>query len=181
MTPDIYKHLGWRVYLLFFLRQGRWFILNLFLLALVVAIRIMVVLPDDITPLMVYQVTMAVLLLLPVTLLIGLIGATVQYLAFSYCLDEHSLKVKTGIIDIHVDAIPYRQVQDINNRRNLLFRLLGISKLIILSGGTEDAGDANDESKNIIPAIDKHVAEYLQEELIKRANVARMVQHEEPV
>jgi membrane protein YdbS with pleckstrin-like domain len=181
MLEPRYYHLGWRVYLLFFLRQGRWFILNVLLLALIIAIRIIVVLPDSITPLMVYQVTLGVLLLLPVTLLVGLIGATIQYLAFSYCLDEHSLKVKTGILDIHEDAIPYRQVQDINNRRNLLFRLLGISKLIILSGGTEDAGDANDESKNIIPAIDKHVAEYLQEELIKRANVARMVQHEEPV
>jgi uncharacterized membrane protein YdbT with pleckstrin-like domain len=68
-------------------------------------------------------------------LLIGLVAATFQYLSFSYSLDEHSLKVKTGIIDIHEDAIPYRQVQDINIRRNLLYRLFGLSRLIILSGG----------------------------------------------
>ncbi len=181
MTPEIYKRLGGRAFILFFLRHGQWFVLNLLLLALVIAARIMIVMPDFITPLMLDQVTLGVLLLLPLTLLIGLIGTLFQYFGYSYCLDDHSLKVKTGIIDIHVDAVPYRQMEDINNRRNLLFRLLGLSRLIILSGGTQDAGDANDESKNIIPAIDKHVAEYLQEELIKRANVARTIPHEENI
>ena len=177
MTPEIYKRLGGRAFILFFFRHGQWFVLNLILVALVIAARIMVVRPDFITPLIVEQVTLGVLLLLPLTLLIGLIGTLWQYFGYSYCLDDHALKVKTGIIDIHVDAIPYRQMQDINNRRYLLFRLLGLSRLIILSGGTQDAGDVNDESKNIIPAIDKHVGDYLQEELIKRANVARTVQH----
>jgi membrane protein YdbS with pleckstrin-like domain len=181
MTEALYKHLGWRVYILFFMRQGRWFILNLLLLILIIAIRIMVVLPEQITPLMTYQATLIVLLLLPITLLIGLVAATFQYLSFSYSLDEHSLKVKTGIIDIHEDAIPYRQVQDINIRRNLLYRLFGLSRLIILSGGTEDQGDQNDESKNIIPAIDKNVGAYLQEELIRRANVARVAHYEENI
>jgi|GEM_PF-5503538 len=178
-TKPKFKHLGRRAYLLFFLRQGRWFILNLFLLGLIIAGRIMVVVPEEIvTPLIIDQVTLGVSLLLIVTFIIGLIGATIQYLAFSYLLDEHSLRVKTGIIDIHEDAIPYRQVQDINNRRDLLYRLLGLSRLIILSGGTQDADDANDESKNIIPAIDKDVAAYLQEELIRRANIARVTHHE---
>lgn len=181
MLEPRYYHLGWRVYLLFFLRQGRWFILNLFLLILILAIRIIVVLPDSITPLMVYQVTMGVLLLLPITLIIGIIGAWIQYLAYEFCLDEHALKIKSGIIGLREDAIPYRQMQDVDIKRDVLFRLLGLSRLTILTAGTEDSGDVDDESKGIIPAIDKKLASWLQETLLQRANIERIAHHQEEI
>ena len=92
-------------------------------------------------------------------------------------MSEDSFKIKRGIFNKVEDAIPYRQVQDVDIERSLLFLILGLSRVIILTAGHEDEKDtAGDESEGVIPAVDKSLAEWLQTELLKRADIQKTVQ-----
>lgn len=171
-----YHHLGWRVYLLFLLQKSQWFIINLLAVIILVTIIRTINLPETIPTAAPVYTFLVLVGALPITLLFGLLVAWIKYLAYEFCLDENSLKLRTGIIGVHIDAIPYRQMQDIDIERDALFRLFGISRLMILTAGTEDQGDPKNEAKGIIPALDKVIALQLQEELLKRANIEKTVQ-----
>jgi uncharacterized membrane protein YdbT with pleckstrin-like domain len=96
------------------------------------------------------------------------------YINYKFSLGEDSFKVKRGILYKEEIAIPYRQIQDVNIRRDPAFLIMGLSKLIIQSAGHDEKGDEAGESEGILPAIDKDMAERLQEELLKRANVQKV-------
>lgn len=94
---------------------------------------------------------------------------------------EDSFKIKRGILSKAENAIPYRQIQNVDIERGLLFQMLGLSRLIILTAGHEDESPRNapigsDEAEGIIPAIDQKLAEWLQTELLKRADVQKIIQ-----
>ncbi|MBU6500411.1 MAG: PH domain-containing protein [Patescibacteria group bacterium] len=98
------------------------------------------------------------------------------YVTYKYMLDVDSLKVKRGIFSQEQVAIPYRQIQDVTIERSITYRLWGLSRLVILTAGHEDAKDGTGQSEGILPALDKDVAEKLQEELLRRANVQKIVE-----
>lgn len=95
-------------------------------------------------------------------------------------MTEDSLKIKRGIFSKTENAIPYRQIQNVDIERDLVFQMLGLSRLIILTAGHEDEPKGvpygSDESEGVIPAIDQKLAEYLQTELLKRADIEKTVQ-----
>jgi putative membrane protein len=106
------------------------------------------------------------------------------YTNYRFALGENSLKIKRGVIGKEEMAIPYRQIQDVDINRDLSFRIWGLSKLIILTAGREDAAvggrsGRSDESEGYLPALDKDLAEWLQHELLTRANVQRVVEERE--
>lgn len=98
------------------------------------------------------------------------------YITYKYMLDADSLKVKRGILSQEQVAIPYRQIQDVTIERSITYRLWGLSRLIILTAGREEEKGDTGESEGILPALDKDVAEKLQEELLSRANVQKVVE-----
>ncbi len=109
--------------------------------------------------------------------------AWLVYTNYRFALGENSLKIKRGIIGKEEMAIPYRQIQDVDINRDLSFRVWGLSKLIILTAGREDVGaerrgSEGDESEGYLPALDKDLAEWLQHELLSRANVQKVVEEE---
>ncbi len=99
------------------------------------------------------------------------------YVNYKFMLGEDSLKIKRGILNKEEVAIPYRQIQDVDIKRDLAFQMMGISRLAILTAGHEDdKKNRDDESEGILPAMDKDLAEWLQAELLKRANVQKVVE-----
>jgi putative membrane protein len=96
------------------------------------------------------------------------------YKNYTFALGDDSLKIKRGILNKEEVAIPYRQIQDVDINRDLSFQMLGLSKIVILTAGHEDAADKNDDSEGILPAIDKNLADWLQAELLKRANIQKV-------
>ncbi len=102
----------------------------------------------------------------------------VDYSGYGYQLGPDALKLRRGTFHKDETAIPYRQIQNIGIERPFLYVLSGTSKLVILTAGHEDkdsaAGDA--ESEGIIPIIDKDLAIRLQNELLSRANIQKVVQ-----
>lgn len=100
------------------------------------------------------------------------------YRSHQYCLEEDAVKVRQGVISKEEIAIPYRHIEDVTIERSVLDQFLGLSRLVILTAGHEDEIDKkkNDESEGILPAMDRHLASMLQEELLKRADVQRVVE-----
>ncbi len=101
-----------------------------------------------------------------------------MYSHYKFSLGDDSLKIKRGVFNQEEVAIPYRQIQDVDISRNLSFQMLGLSRIIILTAGHEDEKAPGDESEGVLPAIDKDLAEWLQAELLKRANVQKVVEEQ---
>jgi len=101
--------------------------------------------------------------------------AWLRYINYQYCLGADSLKISRGILNKEEVAIPYRQIQDVNIRRDIAYRIFGLSQLIILTAGQEEKSEGGGESEGMLPALDKTTAEKLQEELLRRADVQKVV------
>ena len=98
----------------------------------------------------------------------------ILYSSWAFMLENDSLKIKRGIFNKTEDAIPYKQIQNVDIERSFLFQIMGLSRLVILTAGHEDENSSQDESEGIIPAIDKNVAEALQATLLSKANVQKI-------
>jgi uncharacterized membrane protein YdbT with pleckstrin-like domain len=98
------------------------------------------------------------------------------YINYKFFLGEDSLKIKRGILEKEEIAIPYRQIQDVDLERDLSFQMMGLSRIVILTAGHDDEKPLEDDSEGILPALDKDLAEWLQAELLKRANVQKVVE-----
>lgn len=105
-----------------------------------------------------------------------LIVTWIEYRTYKYCLGENSLKIKRGLFTKEEVAIPYRQIQDVDIRRDLYFQMMGLSRIIILTAGTEDENPKDSESEGILPALDKNLCEWMQAQLLERANVQKVVE-----
>ncbi len=89
-------------------------------------------------------------------------------------LDTDALKIRRGILSKEEIAIPYRQIQDVDVDQSISDRIWGVARLAILTAGQEKTGEGNDESEGIFPAIDRVLAESLQTELLKRADIEKV-------
>ena len=125
----------------------------------------------------VFLAAWAILCIACIVVLVILFAAWLEYANFKFCLGEDSLKIKKGILSKEEVAIPYRQIQDVDIERNLSYRIWAVSRLVILTAGYEEEKKSDaDESEGILPAIDKDLAEWLQAELLKRANVQKVTE-----
>jgi len=109
--------------------------------------------------------------------------ARLSYINYLFAITDDSLKIKKGILNKTENAIPYRQIQNVDIERDIIFRMMGLSRLVILTAGHEDEKSQRPktylgESEGIIPAIDQKLAEYLQAELLRRANVQKVTSQE---
>lgn len=116
-------------------------------------------------------------LLFIVAVALAFFSAWLTYKNYTYAFEENALKIRRGIFNKEEIEIPYRQVQDVAIERPLLFRFFGVSRLVILTAGRE-AGGKTDESEGVLPALDKDLAEKMEQELTSRANVEEI--REEP-
>jgi len=109
-------------------------------------------------------------------LIISFVFSWLTYINYMFCIAEDSFKIKRGILNRTEDAIPYRQIQNVDIEQDFLFLMLGLSRVIILTAGREDEKEDADASEGVIPAVDKKLAEWLQTELLKRAEIQKTIQ-----
>lgn len=98
------------------------------------------------------------------------------YTHYKFLLGDDALKIKNGILNKKETAIPYRQIQNVDIERDLAFQMFGLSRIVILTAGEEEQKPGESESEGILPALDKDLAEWLQAELLKRANVQKVTE-----
>lgn len=113
------------------------------------------------------------------TLAVFFITAFVSWLGyamFQFSLGTDIFKIRRGIFTKDETAIPYRRIESVDIRRNLIHQLFGVSRITIET--TIDSESTADNKKNssdeVFPVIDHSLAENIQEELTKRANVQKM-------
>jgi len=117
------------------------------------------------------------LALLVIVLGITFFIAWLIYSNYKFCLGDDSLKIKRGILDKEEVSIPYRQIQNVDIKRDLSFQMIGLSRIVILTAGHEEGEKPeDDDTEGILPALDKDLAEWMQAELLKRANVQKVTE-----
>lgn len=101
------------------------------------------------------------------------------YINYKFSVSDDGLHIKRGIFMKHEVSIPYKQIQDVGIRRDLAYIILGLSKLLIETAG--DAGSAGpDSAEGVLPALDKIKAEEIRAELLRRANMERVMRVNPP-
>jgi uncharacterized membrane protein YdbT with pleckstrin-like domain len=120
------------------------------------------------------------LALFVVVFAITFLVAWLIYKNYKFCLGDDSLKIKRGVLNKEEVAIPYRQIQDVDIRRDLSFQMIGLSRIVILTAGhDDDEKPGDDDTEGILPALDKDLAEWMQAELLKRANVQKVTEEKQ--
>lgn len=114
-------------------------------------------------------------------LLLAFFVSWLVYINYKFALGENALKIKRGIFDQEEVAIPYRQIQDVDLVRPIIFRILNVSQIVILTAGHEDLQRTSDDegrergqSEGVLPILDKDLAEWMQAQLLDHANVQKV-------
>ena len=111
-------------------------------------------------------------LLFIILCLILILTAWLQYISFAFAFDDAAFKTRHGIFNLTEISIPYRQIQDIDISRPLSYRLLGMSRIVILTAGREDTDNPErDHSESTIDLIENKIALELQHELLERSTL----------
>ena len=177
---EVYHTMGKKTFWIFLLQRVQAaFILFLLTIVLLVISQQAFLASTQIGNLTGYAVMAAwmCLALFIVVFAITLLIAWLIYKNYKFCLGDDSLKIKRGVLNKEEVAIPYRQIQDVDIRRDLSFQMIGLSQIVILTAGhDEDEKPGDDDSEGILPALDKDLAEWLQAELLKRANVQKVTE-----
>lgn len=101
---------------------------------------------------------------------VGIIINTLRYKFFLFTLEEFSLKLRKGVLRITEISIPYRQMQNVDITRPLLYRFFGLSRLVILSAGHEQDNEG-DQTDTVFDPIDFEIAEGIRDFLGRRIGV----------
>ena len=168
-----YQTLGKKVFWLFFLQIApAAFILLIISIALFILSLQPFLTADSFGSLQEY-ITIGSLVTFLISLIFFVISfaiARLIYINYVFLMADDSFKIKRGFFSKTENAIPYRQIQNVDIERNFIFQMLGLSRLVILTAGHEDENPKQgDEAEGIIPAIDQKLAETLQTELLRRA------------
>lgn len=117
-------------------------------------------------------VSLAGLGLFLLTFSIAILYAWLRYVTYQYAIGDHSFQVERGILSREEISIPYRQIQNVDIYQSLFERLLGVSRVIILTAGHEDlTGEERGESEGVLPIIDKRMADSIRNDLLSRTKI----------
>ena len=107
---------------------------------------------------------------------IGLIVSTLQYKFFIFTLEEFGLRMRKGILNVEEITIPYRQMQDVDVTRSIIYRLFGLSRLVVFSAGHEQPGEP-EQTDTVFDLIDYDIAEDIRIILGRRIGI-QVTEHE---
>ncbi len=110
-----------------------------------------------------------------IAFIIYILIARIAFKSRGFFIGADALKIRKGIFTRQEIAIPYRQIQNVDIERSLFQQLTGVSKLVIVTAGADDEETQRVESKGILETVDRDIAEALQDELLRRADVQRVV------
>ncbi|OVE77627.1 hypothetical protein BVX98_02190 [bacterium F11] len=120
------------------------------------------------------RTTLIWVIAIPIILIINYFWSKLCYRFYKYQLTDLDFRKEQGVISkIHV-SIPYDRIQNVDIRRGLLTRILGLSDLHIQTAGSSTANALGD-AEGKLPGLSKETAENLRDELIKRAQKARSI------
>ncbi len=99
----------------------------------------------------------------------GFIIARIEHRNYTFTLEEFDLKLKKGIFDIKEVSIPYRQIQNVDITKPLVYQFFGVSRLVLVTAGHSEK--SNDGTDIVFDPIDSDLAEEVRNMLQKRVGV----------
>ncbi len=109
----------------------------------------------------------------------GLFMSWMDYISCVFTLDEASFNIRRGIFNKREVSIPYRQIQDINIEQTFNHRMMGVSKLIILTAGNDDKGKEGG-SEGIFEVIDSRVAKDVRKSILQKTSIETVTEVKTP-
>jgi hypothetical protein len=117
---------------------------------------------------------LAVLLIFALFVIFCYIWARLTYRFWLYELTEDVFKKEHGVIWKKYVSIPYERIQNVDIRRGVIARILGLSDILIQTAGYSAIYYGRGRmigmgAEGYLPGLGKGKAEELREELIKKA------------
>lgn len=107
---------------------------------------------------------------------VGIVLSALRYHFYVFTLEEFGIKLRQGVLRVVEISIPYRQMQNVDVTRSLVYRFFGLSRLVILSAGHEQA-EEGDQTDTVFDPIDSEIAEEIRILLGRRIGV-QVIEHE---
>ena len=112
-----------------------------------------------------------ILFIISVLLILGaLFISWLSYINCDYTLSENALSIRRGILTKKEVSIPYRQIQNIDIEQSFNYRMMGVSKLVILTAGNDNK-DKEGEAEGIFEIIDSDNAKKIKEYILEKSNI----------
>jgi putative membrane protein len=93
---------------------------------------------------------------------------------YKYELTDIAFKKEYGVINKRYVTIPFDRIQNVDIRRDLLARIMGLSHLHIQTAGSSmSVANGVGHSEGLLPGLSVEVAEKLRDDLIVRAKNSR--------
>ncbi len=123
------------------------------------------------------QLLLLILLGLFVLLLITLAYSIIAFLNFKFHIDENNREfvLKKGVISTDIINIPFEKIQQVNFKRNILQRVIGVYSVVVETAGSQDK---EIEIKALFQDKANELADRLME--LKHAETVEGVPIEEP-
>lgn len=108
-------------------------------------------------------------------LIANIIAAQVAYKHYSFQVTETAFRKQFGILHIHTASIPFERIQNVNVRRTLVDRIIGLSHVDIETAGTSGEkkspiiGGSKSSSEGHIPGVSPEEAEQVRSLIMRRA------------
>lgn len=170
-----YNRLGTKTFWLFFYKKMTTAVVFLIIAFFISIARTASSIPVEVQPFMGLAGVICFVIFF-IALVIALLVSWIVYRNYEFCLTDDAFKMREGVFTEREIAIPYRQIQNVSIERNMNEQILGLSRIIISTAARDDEKTLHDESRGILPALDKKLALELQTELLKRADVQRFAQ-----
>lgn len=105
------------------------------------------------------------------------LSAEIVYSSFRYSTDDVGFQKSYGVVHKMQVSIPYQQIQNVNLRRGLLDRMLGLSHVSIEtagnSNGAREIANSKTTSEGYLPGLSLKDAKNLHDLLLSRAQEAQ--------
>ncbi len=77
---------------------------------------------------------------------LGIALNVARYFSFRYILEADDLRIHKGLIGRGEISIPYTKIEDINLDQSIFYRIIGVAKLFVITGGETEKGDGRGET-----------------------------------
>lgn len=99
---------------------------------------------------------------------LSLLLSWIKYISCDFVLDENALNIRRGFFNKKEVSIPYRQVQNINIEQSFRYKMMGLSRLIILTDGDREDNQMNHDG--VFDVIDHEFAKNIRDFILQRTN-----------
>ena len=100
---------------------------------------------------------------------LSLIISFLDYISCDFTLGENAFSIRRGILNKKEVSIPYRQIQDISIDQTFGNKMMGVSKLVILTAGHDD-NVKEGEAEGVFVVIDAKIALNIKEIILQKIN-----------